>query len=340
MLTSCSAPAKTATAVSLYVFRLRPPALLQLSADHQVVREIPVGIPDGCAVGNVYAPPIGGTLALELSCSFGPAVVWLNTDTGEARQPVTNSDSHFMAWAPDGQSAYLKVDSVNRPHIVRAAIGGGIKDVPITELTYDLGPEPRTGADFLFSFSRGMGLGSEMWIARSGGNVVRQVLADAHNYLAFARWSPDGSQIAFIKIPDSATPFTVGGLWVMEADGSGARKLAETDAGHGFAEAWSPDGKRIAFVVRENPEDLQADQDAQALRSNLAVLDVQDGTETKVTSFENARVEAPAWAPDGNSVAFTVVLNDKMNVYLVDASAGHGLPVSAIPVCCPVWVQK
>ncbi len=335
----CS-PTAGAKVTAFYVFRSSPAALVQLSNGGSVLRELPVTIPDGCSLDNIFSPPVGETLAIEFSCSFGQSVVWFNTVNGKMTQPVTNSDSHFLAWTPDGQSAYLKVDSLGLPQIVVAPVGGKPGIVPITGLTYDVAPIPGGSDHFLFSFSRGMGLGSEMWKARAWGAFSDHILTEPHSYIAFSRWSPDGMKIAFIKIPDSATPFTVGELWVMGADGSNARRLADADAGHGFAEAWSPDGSRIAFVVRENPGDAQADQDANALRSNIAIVRLGDGTESRVTHFQNAQVEAPAWSPDGNRLAFTVVLNDKMSVYVADLRSGTVQPALSVPACCAVWMQK
>jgi hypothetical protein len=328
------------SAPALYTFRLQPAAVIELSSTGQILKEIPVSPPGGCDVDELFAPRQGTVLAIELSCSFGQAVVWLNTASGVVTQPVTDSDSHFMAWTPDGAAAYLKVDSVNRPRIIRAPIVGKPENVQIAELTYDIAPKSDSNSDFLFSFSRGMGLGSEMWLARFDGRVVEQVIADPHSYLSFARWSPDGSRIAFIKIPDSEVPFTVGELWVMQADGSNARKLSNADAGHGFAEAWSPDGSRIAFVVRENAKDAQADQNADALRSNVAIVNVENGSQAPLTSFPSARVEAPAWSPDGNTLTFTVVLNDRMNVYLANTATGETREALAAPACCSVWMRK
>ncbi len=343
MLVGCSPTPEASRPVghsALYVFRTEQPALVALSADRRVMHETPLAVPGGCSLEGLHAPTLGGTLAVEYSCSFGQAVVLLNTATGETQQPVTDSDSHFMAWSPDGQQLYLKVDTLGRPHIIRLGLDGGRQDVPITELTYDISPKPTTRDEFLFSFSRGMGLGSEMWLASSGGAVVKQVLADRASYLSFARWSPDGSRIAFIKIADTATPFTVGELWLMNADGSNPRMLAKADAGHGYAEAWSPDGTRIAYVVRENPKDTQADQDAAALRSNLAVVGVNDGGETKLTHLSGARVEAPAWSPDGTSIAFAAALDDKMNVYVLSIQSGQEQQEVAASACCPAWVTK
>ncbi len=314
--------------------------MVEAASDGSILRELPVTIPEGCSLDGVFAPPVGETVAIEFGCAFGQAVAWLDTGSGKMTQPVTDSDSHFMAWAPDGQSAYLKAATISRPHIVRAPLSGRPENVPITELTYDVSPKPGTTDEFLFSFSRGMGLGSEMWLASSGGRAVKQILSDPRSYLSFARWSPNRSKIAFIKIPDTATPFTIGQLWVMEADGSNPRELADADAGHGYAEAWSPDGSQIAFVVRENPGDLQADQNAAALQSNISVVNVQDGLASALTHFQNARVEAPAWSPDGGRLAFTAVADDTMSVYLAEVASGQVRQALAVSACCAVWTRK
>jgi Tol biopolymer transport system component len=164
--------------------------------------------------------------------------------------------------------------------------------------------------------------------------------ADPYYYISFARFSPDGKQIAFIKIPDTQTPFTVGELWVMNSDGSNARKLADADAGHGYAANWSPDGKRIAFVVRENPEDTNADQSSEALISNIYIEDVESGEWTQVTEYREGRAETPVWSPEGNTLAFQVVINGRMNVSIADVLTGEIQPLATDSACCPAWMRK
>jgi dipeptidyl aminopeptidase/acylaminoacyl peptidase len=339
LLAACTPAPKPPSASILSVYRLDPPALIQLDSRNQPDRVLPLTIPDGCAVNDFYPAPHGFALAIEFNCAFGQAVVWMNAETGQLKQAVTNSDSHFLAWAPAGDALYLKADTINRPHVVRVDVNGGEQALPISELTYDLAPST-AGSHFLFAFSRGMGLGSELWLAQGAGQTSRLIAADGGSYLSLARWSPDGSQIAIIKIPDSATPFTVGGLWVMRSDGGAARQLAPADAGHGYPPAWSPDGSKIAFVVRENPGDPRADQSAQALISNLHLVDVADGTDRALTSFASARVGSPAWQPDGNNIAFTVVVDDKMTAYTLDSNSGRLQPVGAGSVCCPAWLRR
>jgi len=313
--------------------------VVEVSERNQPVHEIPFSLPVGCGLDNIYPAPHGAMLAIELSCSFGQAVAWLNTDTGEVKQAVTDSDSHFLSWTPDGEALYLKVATIDHPQIVRVHTDNSRETIPITELTYDLSPLS-DGRDFIFSFSHGMGLGSEMYFAQNNGSAVKQLIADPGFYLSLARWSPDEKSIAYIKIPDSQTPFTVGALWVMSADGSGARKLADADAGHGFAPAWSPDGIQLAFVKRENPNNAEADQSADALVSNIYLVNAQTGSTLQLTKFTDARVGSPVWSPDGNQIAFTVVMNDKMSVNLFDPTSGETRQVLTGSVCCPAWLQK
>ena len=254
-------------------------------------------------------------------------------------QPVIDSDSHFLAWSHDGRAAYLKVDSLGSPRVIRAALKSEQDPIPISEFTYDLAPSPN-GGEFTFTFSRGMGQGSELWLAKREGKVVEPLYADPLNYISYARFSPDGEQIAFVKIPDTSTPFTVGELWVMNADGSDARKLADADAGHGYAANWSPDGTRIAFVVRENPDDERASQSSSALISNIYVIDVQSETLTQITHLGNGRTETPFWSPEGNTLSFNVVINDRMQVHVSDLAAGKTRPLITEPACCPAWIRE
>jgi Tol biopolymer transport system component len=231
------------------------------------------------------------------------------------------------------------VDSLGSPRVVRLSTDGTQEILPITEFTYDLAASWNEG-EFTVTFSRGLGQGSQLWLAKRDGKASEQVYADQFNYISFARFSPDGKQIAFIKIPDTQTPFTVGELWVVNSDGSNARKLADADAGHGYAANWSPDGERIAFVVRENPEDGRADQSSNALISNVYVVEVKSAKWTQVTNIEDGRVETPIWSPDGNTLAFNVVINDRMEIRIADLATGEIRSLMTESTCCPAWLRK
>jgi Tol biopolymer transport system component len=340
LLTSCTSPTpQPSFQTAFYVYRFEPSAFIEFSKDFQRVGEIPFDIPLHCGLLNTFPAPIGKYILIELNCPNGQTVLFLDTDSSAVTQPISDSDSHFLGWAPDGKAAYLRVDSLGNAHIARADPDGKNDFIPITEFTYDLAPNP-SNSDFTFTFSRGLGQGSELWLAKRDGNAVQQLFADPLNYISFARYSPKASQIVFLKIPDTQTPFTVGELWLMNADGSSAHKLADADAGHGYAANWSPDGKRIAFVVRENPEEQNADQSSEALISNIYIVDVQSGELTQVTHLETGRVETPFWSPYGNTLAFNMVINDRMTVQIAELTTGEIRSLRTESTCCPTWLRK
>ena len=330
---------QTVFQTSIYIYRFNPPALVEFSEDFQRLKEIPFAIPPNCGLFNIFSPQVGKFIAIELNCPNGQTVLFVDFETASVTQPVTDTDSHFLAWTLDGDAAYLKIDSLGQPRVVRAFPDGKQEIIPINEYTYDLAPSPNQG-EFTFTFSRGMGQGSELWLATRDGDSLEPLYADQLNYISFARWSPNGSQIAFIKIPDSQVPFTVGELWVMNADGSDARKLADADAGHGYAANWSPDGTKIAFVKRENPEDERADQSSDALISNISIVEVESGRLTQITNITNGRVETPFWSPGGNTLTFNVVINGRMIVHSADIVTGRMWPLIAESTCCPAWMRK
>lgn len=340
-LFACAPVPASTSQITFFIFRFSPPALLELSEDFQPLAEHPLSLPPDCGLLDIFPAPRGTFLAVELSCSFGQSVLFLDLATDSVTPAHSDADSHFLAWTNDGRAAYLRVNSIGNPQIIRTGTNGRNDFIPINEMTYDLASEPG-GQDFTFTFtfSRGLGFGSELWLARGSGRNAGQLYADTLNYIAFARWSADGSQVAFIKIPDSQVPFTVGELWVMNADGSNPQKLAEADAGHGYAANWSPDGNHIAFVVRENADEPRANESAEVLVSNIYIVDVAGREIEQVTHFTEGRAETPHWSPDGNILAFQYVLNGRMGLQAADLLKDEIKVVLAEPACCPGWMRK
>lgn len=348
-LLSCSPtpPPQQPTQTALFVYSFEPPAFIEFSEDLEQIREIPFSTPPSCGLFDIFPAPLGQYLLIELSCPNGQTVLLLDTAASlsagsgavSVTQPITDSDAHFLSWTPDGKAAYLKVDALGNARVVLAGIDGTQKEMSVTGWTYDLATSPAAD-DFIFSFSRGLGSGSELKFTQNNGRTAKTLYSDSFHYIAFARYSPDGEHIAFIKIPDSSTPFTVGELWVMDVDGSNARKLAGADAGHGYAANWSPDGTQIAFVKRENPQDAGANQSTESLISNIYTIDVQGGVESQLTHFEDGRAETPHWSPDGNTLSFSAVINGRMNAFIVDIITGETRPLITESSCCPAWMRK
>ncbi len=139
VLFSCnSQTSQTFLQTTFYIYRFDPPSFVEFSQDLEMVKEIPFSIPVNCGLLNTFPAPIGEYLLIELNCPNGQTILFLDTNTASTIQPITDTDSHFLAWTADGQAAYLKADSLGDAHIVRVDASGKNDFIPLTEFTYDL----------------------------------------------------------------------------------------------------------------------------------------------------------------------------------------------------------
>jgi TolB protein len=126
----------------------------------------------------------------------------------------------------------------------------------------------------------------EIWtMDGAGGDQVRLT----HNAVADhdPDWSPDGTQIAWVRFE---TQFNGGGpadVWIMDADGSNPHRLTHDHADI-LQPSWSPDGRRIVFT-----------------RDYLIYVINADGTGEHQISQPGAFDFDPAWSPDGSTIVFS-----------------------------------
>jgi hypothetical protein len=338
-LTSCASSPNLPTVTPQLIFlNLESWQLVSQPALSSPFSVLPYSIPANCSVYNLYPNPAQSLLAIELICGDEARIEVYDAQTGKTFIPVEDTDSRFLDWTPDGKQIYLKADTLNNPKVVRISVPDEHTETlsfPVT--LYDLAVLPDSES-VLYSFTQGIGFGSEVWLAGTNGKAIRRVFADKQNIVAYLRPSPNGHQVAFILFPDSQVPFPNGELWMMNIDGSNPHKLADADAGHGYAPAWSPNGTQVAFVARENASDPQVEQSAAALISNVYRIEVQAGALTPVTTFTDAIIESPVWSPDGSSLAFNVIRDGKIQVWVYETNSTAAVPLGNEFSCCAVWL--
>jgi Tol biopolymer transport system component len=217
--------------------------------------------------------------------------------------PVLTQKSKFLNWSPTGNEIVLRVGSLPNSQIYTVQVNSGrFEQLPVPGNVYDVALSVNR-TRMIYSLTRGLGYGSETWIADINGRNAQRVLNEPRHVIAFAHWSPAGRDIAYIRMPDSDVPFTVGELWVMGGDGQNPTFIGNADAGHGYEPAWSPDSQEIAFVVREELGQ-EANYDADKLVSNIYIANLSNQDLSSVTQFDGALTETPVWSPDGEFLAF------------------------------------
>lgn len=190
---------------------------------------------------------------------------------------------------------------------------------------------------------------SELWAGPADGSAPpRRWTGGAWND-GEPRWSPDGSQIAFVS--DRAEEKSQ--IYLLPADGGEARALTGLDEGGVQGLRWSPDGAKVAFLFRATPgadtKKAAEERKAKGLSSPPRVhtrlfyrldgfgfwddsfrqvwtVDVATG-ETQALTSGDFPCHDVCWAPDGRTLAF---LSDRRPDW--DADSESHTDIWTVPV--------
>ncbi|MCO5178051.1 MAG: S9 family peptidase, partial [Thermomicrobiales bacterium] len=180
---------------------------------------------------------------------------------------------------------------------------------------------------------------AQLWTCdRDGGNARQLTQTGERN--SGARWSPDGTQIAFVSDRVSKS-----GLFVMSMSGGEARELTRHAQGISSL-SWSPDGSQIAYVTVVDPDNVdEATPEADAAppvrvtrridykqdgrgylgdkRNQIFVVDVASGERKRLTTTPNDH-GGPQWSPDGKQLAVALSMMNGMHsrLALIDVESG------------------
>jgi dipeptidyl aminopeptidase/acylaminoacyl peptidase len=168
---------------------------------------------------------------------------------------------------------------------------------------------------------------AQVWVCGIDGSAPRR-LTWSGNQNGGARWSDDGTHIAFVSDRVEKS-----GLFILPMDGGEARELARHAQPLGSL-AWSPDGSRIAYTTTHDPANpneaapakgaappvrvtsrIDYKQDNRGYlgdkRSQVWVVDVASGGRRMATR-EAVDHNNPQWSPDGKRLAVQVTTKNGM----------------------------
>jgi dipeptidyl aminopeptidase/acylaminoacyl peptidase len=167
---------------------------------------------------------------------------------------------------------------------------------------------------------------ANLWMAFTDGAAPQQFTYGNQSDTS-PRWSPDGSQIAFLSTRGNTEKPAQ--LYLIATHGGEAHQLT-TIEGRISEFAWAPDGKRLVCSVRKtDPEVLEREKDEQKKklgvvarhyervffkmdgagylpqeRTHLWVVDAKTGKARQLTDHPVYDETNPTWSPDGKWIVF------------------------------------
>jgi Tol biopolymer transport system component len=222
------------------------------------------------------------------------------------------------AISPDGQFLAYNGRTNGRPRIYLQPADGG-RPVNITEgmegaqASPDWSPDGRR----LLFISYEATAARILTMPPTGGDVRRIYSAGYDGDVPeAAKWSPDGTRIAF-DLGDS--------LMTMAADGSGLTLLGHAPDAHSLT--WSPDGRWIAGVRGNASFIYGGSAFGNLAASTVFVIPAAGGRPIMVSDSTSLNV-SPVWLPDGSGILYVSSGGGGRDVYLqaIESGRAEGTP--------------
>ena len=145
--------------------------------------------------------------------------------------------------------------------------------------------------------AQGAAPSKDIWVKFVSGMEVRRLTSTPDDDWT-PSWSPDGSRIAFVRVPSGTTIDSTGGVYVVSPLGGSERRLGDFRAG--FSQlSWSPDGR---FVAARR---ARAAGETAREASGIYLLPADGGAPRSLTTPPDPGWDKhPAFSPEGRRLAY------------------------------------
>lgn len=213
-----------------------------------------------------------------------PEIFVMNADGSEMRRLlVTTGPARHPRWSPDGgRIAFAAYDAEVQGYrlYVMNSDGSNVRLLtpsPIENFSPEWSPDGRL---LLFLSNRPPRNWWTMYVIAPDGSETRQLAGNAacQTNVSGARWSPDGSRIAY------ACDDAFGGVFTIRADGAQPAPVS-TGSGQGSGKdigpVWSRDGRQLAFTRVQS-----GNASPQLSRRSVYIISLSSGAVTRLTNSD------------------------------------------------------
>src|SRR5712692_6634462 len=224
--------------------------------------------------------------------------------------------SMAAALSPDGRT--LAIDLLGTLWTLPA--GGGVAK-PITDISMDARQPSWSPDSTCIAFQAYRSSTWQIWTIKSDGSDLRAVTSGPYDDRE-PSWSPDGQRIAFSS--DRSGSYDV---WVLTL-ATGDLRQVTADPPNEFHPSWRGGSSEIAFVSdrREKPGVYAVNGSASGSSATERLVAASDGA-----------VAGPAFAPDGSSIAFSVIAGGRSRLMIGDRNIAD--PDEDVFPFRPQWVS-
>jgi Tol biopolymer transport system component len=225
-------------------YRMRPKLVTAVLAVSTVVGSVVAG----AAPAHASFPGPDGRIAF-IGVRTGNQAIFTMKPDGSDVQQLSHFGKHFQtalpSWSADGRFLVFQAGRDRRDRDIWMMDADGtdahrvFADPWLFDAVPGFSPDGRT-----VIFTRCGEEGCSLWTIGTDGKDLTQLTPGGHDVTDFtARYSPDGSRIAFESFGRGGV---IAAVYVMDADGSHMRRLTPARLSARGPD-WSPDGSKITF---------------------------------------------------------------------------------------------